>query len=120
MNARSGFAKAEIARKGRANYVPPLAKLGFWRVILDESHVIKEENTAMAKAVRMLSAHRRWCVSGTPAPILSRICSRSSSSSGVIPWRRTCRGSSIFESEGSIICVSYVESKSATRKNSDS
>ena len=69
MNARSGFAKAEIARKGRANYVPPLAKLGFWRVILDESHVIKEENTAMAKAVRMLSAHRRWCVSGTPAPL---------------------------------------------------
>jgi SNF2 family DNA or RNA helicase len=69
MNARSGFAKAEIAKKGRANYVPPLAKLGFWRIILDESHVIKEANTAMAKAVRMLSAHRRWCVSGTPAPL---------------------------------------------------
>jgi hypothetical protein len=69
MNARSGFAKAEIAKKGRANYVPPLAKLGFWRIILDESHSIKEANTAMAKAVRMLSAHRRWCVSGTPAPL---------------------------------------------------
>lgn len=69
MNARSGFAKAKIAKKGRANYVPPLAKLGFWRIILDESRVIKEANTAMAKAVRMLSAHRRWCVSGTPAPL---------------------------------------------------
>ena len=38
----------------------------FQRVILDEGHSIRNPRTKMAMAVCMLTAERRWVLSGTP------------------------------------------------------
>ncbi|KAK9827580.1 hypothetical protein WJX81_000554 [Elliptochloris bilobata] len=48
------------------NYFPPLGRIKWHRVVLDESHTIKFGNTKQAKACIALSSDRRWCVSGTP------------------------------------------------------
>nr|XP_043620780.1 helicase-like transcription factor CHR28 [Erigeron canadensis] len=44
----------------------PLAKLRWFRVILDEAQSIKNYKTQAAKACWGLRAKRRWCLSGTP------------------------------------------------------
>jgi DNA repair protein RAD5 len=43
-----------------------LLKIDWFRVILDEAHTIKDKNTRNAKATYLLSAQRRWAVTGTP------------------------------------------------------
>lgn len=43
-----------------------LAKVGWFRVILDEAQTIKNHRTQMARACCSLRAKRRWCLSGTP------------------------------------------------------
>ncbi|GMH68636.1 hypothetical protein TrLO_g5881 [Triparma laevis f. longispina] len=48
------------------NYVSPCQKLRWWRIILDESHAIKQSATNHTKAVKMLVGENRWCVTGTP------------------------------------------------------
>ncbi|XP_059668298.1 putative SWI/SNF-related matrix-associated actin-dependent regulator of chromatin subfamily A member 3-like 1 [Cornus florida] len=44
----------------------PLKKIEWWRVILDEAHVIKNVNAQQSRAVSNLNAKRRWVVTGTP------------------------------------------------------
>ncbi|PWA87095.1 SNF2-related, N-terminal domain-containing protein [Artemisia annua] len=44
----------------------PLAKLRWFRVILDEAQSIKNYKTQAARACWGLRAKRRWCLSGTP------------------------------------------------------
>ncbi|GLT75114.1 hypothetical protein SLA2020_468630 [Shorea laevis] len=44
----------------------PLAKVGWFRVILDEAQGIKNHRTQVARACWGLRAKRRWCLSGTP------------------------------------------------------
>lgn len=44
----------------------PLAKVGWFRVILDEAQTIKNHRTQVARACCSLRAKRRWCLSGTP------------------------------------------------------
>ncbi|KAK9290755.1 hypothetical protein L1049_008931 [Liquidambar formosana] len=44
----------------------PLKKIEWWRVILDEAHVIKNVNAQQSQAVTNLKAKRRWVVTGTP------------------------------------------------------
>ncbi|KAK6921494.1 Helicase, C-terminal, partial [Dillenia turbinata] len=44
----------------------PLAKVGWFRVILDEAQTIKNHRTQVARACCGLRAKRRWCLSGTP------------------------------------------------------
>ncbi|KAL5223240.1 hypothetical protein ABZP36_027953 [Zizania latifolia] len=44
----------------------PLAKVGWFRVILDEAQSIKNYRTQVARACWGLRAKRRWCLSGTP------------------------------------------------------
>ncbi|BGP49538.1 hypothetical protein JCM10450v2_005430 [Rhodotorula kratochvilovae] len=39
---------------------------GFYRIILDEAHQIKNRTTKMQKACVALDAHYRWCLTGTP------------------------------------------------------
>lgn len=43
-----------------------LAKVGWFRVILDEAQTIKNHRTQVARACCSLRAKRRWCLSGTP------------------------------------------------------
>ncbi|MCD7459825.1 hypothetical protein HAX54_042048 [Datura stramonium] len=44
----------------------PIKKIEWWRVILDEAHVIKNANAQQSRAVNNLKAIRRWVVTGTP------------------------------------------------------
>lgn len=44
----------------------PLAKVGWFRVVLDEAQTIKNHRTQVARACCSLRAKRRWCLSGTP------------------------------------------------------
>ncbi|KAM3320437.1 SWI/SNF-related matrix-associated actin-dependent regulator of chromatin subfamily A member 3 [Capsicum chacoense] len=44
----------------------PIKKIEWWRVILDEAHVIKNVNAQQSRAVNNLKAIRRWVVTGTP------------------------------------------------------
>ncbi|XP_019445634.1 PREDICTED: helicase-like transcription factor CHR28 isoform X2 [Lupinus angustifolius] len=58
-------------KKGRSNTVLeavalPLAKVAWFRVVLDEAQSIKNYRTQVARACWGLRAKRRWCLSGTP------------------------------------------------------
>ncbi|XP_020245575.1 helicase-like transcription factor CHR28 isoform X2 [Asparagus officinalis] len=44
----------------------PLARVRWYRVILDEAQTIKNHRTQVARACSGLRAKRRWCLSGTP------------------------------------------------------
>ncbi|KAJ3023132.1 UNVERIFIED_CONTAM: hypothetical protein HDU68_008757 [Siphonaria sp. JEL0065] len=44
----------------------PLFKNGWYRVILDEAHTIKNKGTRVARACVQLNATHRWCLTGTP------------------------------------------------------
>ena len=52
-------------RKGKSGQYP-LEQLGFFRIVLDEAHMIREQNTLQFKAIIRLQAQRRWAVTGTP------------------------------------------------------
>ncbi|WCJ33312.1 DNA/RNA helicase protein [Euphorbia peplus] len=44
----------------------PIKMIEWWRVILDEAHVIKNANAQQSRAVTNLKAKHRWVVTGTP------------------------------------------------------
>ncbi|KAL3677102.1 hypothetical protein R1sor_027050 [Riccia sorocarpa] len=44
----------------------PLARVNWFRVVLDEAQSIKNSRTQVARAAWGLRAKRRWCLSGTP------------------------------------------------------
>ncbi|KAK1256066.1 hypothetical protein MKX07_008325 [Trichoderma sp. CBMAI-0711] len=44
----------------------PLEELGWFRIVLDEAHMIREQSTMQFKAIVRLQAQRRWAVTGTP------------------------------------------------------
>ncbi|KAL5330617.1 hypothetical protein ACEPPN_000136 [Leptodophora sp. 'Broadleaf-Isolate-01'] len=44
----------------------PLHKLHWYRVVLDEGHIIRRQTTTFYKAVSELKARSRWCLTGTP------------------------------------------------------
>ena len=48
------------------DYVPPCEAVRWWRVIADESHVLRNAGTAKCAAVMNLIADNKWLVSGTP------------------------------------------------------
>ncbi|RKP06182.1 SNF2 family N-terminal domain-containing protein, partial [Thamnocephalis sphaerospora] len=43
-----------------------LQQVKWFRIILDEAHVIKEPKTMLCRAACNLAAERRWCLTGTP------------------------------------------------------
>ncbi|XP_065877305.1 helicase-like transcription factor CHR28 [Euphorbia lathyris] len=50
----------------RESVARPLAKVAWFRVVLDEAQSIKNHRTQVARACWGLRAKRRWCLSGTP------------------------------------------------------
>lgn len=58
-----GTISAEIASKSGQS---PISQIRWFRVVLDEAHTIRESKSQQAKAINMLAAERRWCLTGTP------------------------------------------------------
>ncbi|KAK0619845.1 SNF2 family N-terminal domain-containing protein [Immersiella caudata] len=51
-------------KKKRGLY--PLEEIAWFRIVLDEAHMIREQNTLAFKSICRLQASRRWAVTGTP------------------------------------------------------
>nr|CAG8466978.1 10657_t:CDS:10 [Entrophospora candida] len=56
----------EYNKQTKNNITSALQKIHWFRIVLDEAHVIKDVNTVQSKAACSLSAERRWCLTGTP------------------------------------------------------
>ena len=54
------------SRWKRKDGVFPLEEIGWFRIVLDEAHMIREQSTLQFKAMCRLQAERRWAVTGTP------------------------------------------------------
>lgn len=62
----SSKAKKEVDKELLEASARPLARVGWYRVVLDEAQSIKNYRTQVARACWGLRAKRRWCLSGTP------------------------------------------------------
>lgn len=62
----SSKAKKEVDKELLEATARPLARVGWYRVVLDEAQSIKNYRTQVARACWGLRAKRRWCLSGTP------------------------------------------------------
>lgn len=47
----------------------PLHSIHWFRIVLDEAHTVKAFRINTSKAVFMLTADRRWCLTGTPIQV---------------------------------------------------
>jgi DNA repair protein RAD16 len=56
--------KAERASGGKPKSVMHL--ISWFRIVLDEAHMIKDRSTSTAKAVFNLESVHKWCLTGTP------------------------------------------------------
>jgi SNF2 family DNA or RNA helicase len=54
-----------VQLKGQLPFTCPLKNIEFYRVVLDECHVIKEANTKQSKMACSFQTNRRWAVTGT-------------------------------------------------------
>lgn len=53
-------------RDKKGDGVYPLHSVKWFRVVLDEAHMIREQNTKQSISICALEAQRRWAVTGTP------------------------------------------------------
>ena len=53
-------------RSNDPDYVPPCEAVRWWRIIADESHVLRNGGNGKCDAVMNLIADNKWLVSGTP------------------------------------------------------
>ncbi|KAI1437179.1 SNF2 family N-terminal domain-containing protein [Xylaria sp. CBS 124048] len=62
-----GSVASEVTARNRNKSGPwPLEEIGWFRIVLDEAHMIREQSTLQFKAICRLQASRRWAVTGTP------------------------------------------------------
>ena len=57
---------SDLNRRSKKRNGSPLLETNFFRIVLDEAHMIREQATRQSQAVCTLSAQRRWAVTGTP------------------------------------------------------
>ena len=57
---------SENGGRAKRKDIEPLLQTNFFRVVLDEAHMIREQSTRQSQAICTLSAQRRWAVTGTP------------------------------------------------------
>jgi len=57
---------SESTGRGKRKDINPLLQTNFFRIVLDEAHMIREQSTRQSQAICTLSAQRRWAVTGTP------------------------------------------------------
>lgn len=60
------IASNELGARARKIGKQPLEEIGWFRIVLDEAHAIREPTTLTFKAICRLHASRRWAVTGTP------------------------------------------------------
>ncbi len=53
-------------RSKKKQGIYPLEEINWFRIVLDEAHMIREQSTQQSKAICRLAAQRRWAVTGTP------------------------------------------------------
>ncbi|KUJ10330.1 uncharacterized protein LY89DRAFT_258216 [Mollisia scopiformis] len=53
-------------RAQKKHGVYPLEEINWFRIVLDEAHIIREQSTQQSKSICRLAANRRWAVTGTP------------------------------------------------------
>ncbi|CAM9911722.1 unnamed protein product, partial [Scytosiphon promiscuus] len=59
--------RPSLRRKKRYRVVPsPLPALKWWRVVVDEAHMVENSTQETAKMALKIPATFRWCVTGTP------------------------------------------------------
>lgn len=51
---------------GNARSTKPLENIDWFRIVLDEAHMIRTQSTRQSQAICSLSSQRRWAVTGTP------------------------------------------------------
>ncbi|KAF3767673.1 hypothetical protein M406DRAFT_288811 [Cryphonectria parasitica EP155] len=62
-----GSVSSELSARSANKRGPhPLEEIGWFRIVLDEAHMIREQSTLQFKAIYRLNASRRWAVTGTP------------------------------------------------------
>ncbi|KAI0396340.1 SNF2 family N-terminal domain-containing protein [Xylariaceae sp. FL0594] len=62
-----GSVASEVTARSKGKSGPwPLEEIGWFRIVLDEAHMIREQSTLQFKAICRLQASRRWAVTGTP------------------------------------------------------
>ncbi|KAJ2983324.1 hypothetical protein NUW58_g6270 [Xylaria curta] len=60
------LASLEERKEKFDDYLGPLFKMNFWRIVLDEAHQIKNKNSQMSVSCQNLCGRHRWGLSGTP------------------------------------------------------
>ena len=57
---------SEYNGRSKKRHGSPLLETNFFRIVLDEAHMIREQSTQQSQAICTLFAQRRWAVTGTP------------------------------------------------------